>query len=59
MVLVRSLTPGATDGDQIEIVVEFLGVDAAGRATPLANRLLVSTADWSIIEAEGVSRAAS
>ena len=47
-VIVRSIVKGETDGDHLEVGVEFIGVDAHGRATPLAYRLQVSTVDWSI-----------
>ena len=58
-VTVRSIAPGKVAGDRIDVVVEFLGIDQAGRATPLAYDLEVSTVDWSIVEGEDVSREAS
>ena len=51
-VMVRTIRTKATDGDRLEISVDFLAVDGAGRATPLSYRLEVSTIDWSVAEAK-------
>ncbi len=51
-VMVRTIRTEATDGDRLEISVDFLGVDGAGRATPLSHRLEVSTIDWSVAGAK-------
>ena len=58
-VIVRSIRPEHTDGDYLEVGVEFLGVDRAGRATPLGDQVPVSKIDGSIVEAEGVNRESS
>lgn len=58
-VIVRSIITEEVDGNVLEVGVEFLGLDAAGLATPLAYRLQVSAIDWSIIESEDVNRRSS
>jgi hypothetical protein len=58
-VIVRSIRPEDTGGDYLDVGVEFLGVDRAGRATPLGYRVLVSTLDGSIVEPEDVNRVTS
>ena len=55
-VIVRSISTEEAEGDELEVDVEFLGIDAAGRPTPLAYRLEVSTIDWSIVEAGDVNQ---
>lgn len=58
-VIVRSIRPEDTGGDYLDVGVEFLGVDSAGRATPLGYRVLVSKLDGSIVEPEDVNRVTS
>lgn len=50
-VLLRSITTERTVGDLVDLGVELLGIDFAGRATPLAYRLRVSAQDGSIVDA--------
>ena len=55
-VIVLGIRPQDPAGDDLEIFVEFLGVDTAGRATPLACQLLVSKIDGSILDSGDVTR---
>ncbi len=58
-VIVRSIRPEDTEGDYLEVGVEFMGVDRGGRATPLGYRVSVSKTDGSIVEAGEVNRKSS
>ena len=58
-VMVRSIRPEDTDGDYLEVGVEFLGIDKAGRATPLGYHVSVSKIDGSIFENGDVNQESS